>query len=90
MYPESAKARFVHRMILGSRINSSSEIRATLPGPDFAEFLQYRGRGQDRYRPTLQMDVDSYINLLSFEIISFLRSLMAIVVLVSKGLATLI
>lgn len=55
-----------------------------------AKLLQYGGFGQDRNRPTLQMDVDSYINLLSFEIISFLRSLMAIVVLVSKGLATLI
>ena len=55
-----------------------------------AELLQDGGFGQDRYRPTLQMDIDSYVNLLSFEIISFLRSLMAIVVLVSKGLATLI
>lgn len=33
-----------------------------------AELLQDGGFGQDRYRPTLQMDVDSYLNLLSAEI----------------------
>nr|DAN74193.1 MAG TPA: hypothetical protein [Caudoviricetes sp.] len=32
-----------------------------------AKLLQYGGFGQDRNRPTLQMDVDSYINLLSSE-----------------------
>lgn len=32
-----------------------------------AELLQYGSRGQDRHRPTHQMDADFYINLLSLE-----------------------
>ena len=31
------------------------------------EHLQYGSLREDRHRPTLQMDIDSYINLLSFE-----------------------